>query len=501
MDPTDPLTLLRWANHQIRRGVSPDSINTWMAENGHGSLDDVKAATAQNAEAQRDLDVMSKTDQMWDFLKGTAGATGTFAAEAGNAATLGLLDEAVGVVSPETRDQMREHQEMRRERDPEAAIAGGLFGGLALPGMAAGRAVGGAATGLRAIGRGIGVGAAEGAAFGAGEAQGENVLEGAIIGGATGAAGGAAFGTATSLARVGQRALAGGRVGRLQERLIGTLPDTNRRGFFSRARKGPDVRSGDFATQRTARDAALREVGEGFDEIDRIGLSRGTQRAISKAVYETQEDIAALAFRGKGTLDLRKGKVPTTVGELRRLRRELDRGMYEMGDAAPPEMIRASDALHEILDDVPGFSEGNAAYRAQSSANAAWQMGASGSRRAGRMQLPRESSNVPSGLRYDIESLAPELQDEFRQGLRVRLMEELKDGVPSQDLVRAIRAQRGQANETALRQYWPNTDAGQKEFDAFLKEARQVWGRSELEEVLVNQSERTFAQTLIPRGR
>jgi hypothetical protein len=443
---------------------------------------------------------MTRGEYWREVGRGIAGATGAAAVGAADAATFGLADEAVGLVSPEARDTLRAHQARLQEAHPEASMAGGIGGGLAVPGLAAAKFAKGGATGLRMIGRGLLAGGAEGAVMGAGGAQGENVMEEAIKGGGIGAAaGGLVPGAGGAVSRIGRRALAGGRVARLQQRLLGEIPETNMRGFFGRMRQGPDVRSGDFATQRTARNAALDAVGEGFDEIDSIGLSRATQRQINKAVYETDDDIAALAFRGRNTLDLRNGQPVQTVGELRRMRRELDRGLFEMGDAAPADMIRASDKLHAILDDVPGFSEGNAAYRAQSEANAAWQMGASGSRRAGRLSLPGESSRQASGLRYDIENLPEATQDAFREGRRVRLLEELKTGEPSRELIDAIRAQRGQANETALRQYWPNTPGGRQQYDDFLKDAKEVWSSSELEDVLKNQAERSFSQAIIPR--
>lgn len=137
-------------------------------------------------------------------------------------------DEAVGVVSPQARDNMRETSDAMERQRPGQSAALGLAGTVAASvpmAMAAAPSLianAGRTVGVRAL-QGLGVGAAaggaEGALYGAGEGTDGNRGNKAMWGGALGVATGGALGLAAPYASAGLRSL----LGRLKTSDVATI--------------------------------------------------------------------------------------------------------------------------------------------------------------------------------------------------------------------------------------------------------------------------------------
>ena len=123
-------------------------------------------------------------------------AAGAYAINAADAATLGLMNEAIGAVGgEEAGERARFAQDYSSETSPTASMLGSLSGGIAasIPAVRGAQALLPALSATRAA---IAGEAALGAATGAGQADEGSRLAGAAIGGTLGAAGGALPGAA-----------------------------------------------------------------------------------------------------------------------------------------------------------------------------------------------------------------------------------------------------------------------------------------------------------------
>jgi hypothetical protein len=179
--------------------------------------------------ARKAGDTLTPEDEE-EFVRGITGGKygradignlpGNYAASFGQGVAMNWLDEAVGLVSPEAKENLRIRGETFREEHPVADVALGIAGGVAVPGFGAAKVAGRGAVGLgREALRAAGLGAGAGAVAGAGAAENiEDIPKEAAVGGAAGGVlGGLVGGTVGGVKHFFGR---GTKAANLRERLV-----------------------------------------------------------------------------------------------------------------------------------------------------------------------------------------------------------------------------------------------------------------------------------------
>lgn len=213
-------------------------------------------------------------------------------------------DEAVGLVSPAARDNMRGASAAMDRQNPGQSAALGIAGGIAgsVPmALAAGPAIVARAAptiGARAIqGAALGAtgGAIEGAIYGAGKGEGAeragNAAEGAIIGGGAGAVLGAAAPYAAEGIKKALTSLKGSDVKAIQTSLS-ISPQAAR--VIKQALDVGDMREAEAALARAGDGAMLADAGQPARELlDAAANAGGRAGKIARDAVDTRANVAS----------------------------------------------------------------------------------------------------------------------------------------------------------------------------------------------------------------
>lgn len=438
MNP-DPIVLYARLRERLQSGqMSPAQVEEFLASTGQPSF----SALGRNYAANMSAPEPEPGNPLVEAAHSTASAVS-------NAATLGLLDNIIGMIDPELGERMQERARQVRQDSPVAATALDVGVGAAIPAGAVGSLARGG--GLIAKGlTGAATGAIEGGAYGLGAADvGEegamDLAGGSLIGATAGGIGGL---VAPLLSALGRRAGQQGNnaATRLSARLAEMSGDVAAPTGVRRAQQNMPFAGGRVAegslenvpaasAVRMDLDLNKQAVGrEVFGSLQDIPLSRETMDLMDELRHNPVTAPFAETLKGRGADQVlpEGARIEWQFNDAREMYQRLNQltrmkaiGLADQSDAQSLRNI--TNRLKEALDiDTQGqFSVANRAYAQAAEEAEAFDIGL-GYRRIGETALDAQSGfSSPSQLEAAVEQFSdnPRAQERFREGLRHNVYE------------------------------------------------------------------------------